>query len=764
MKNQILVFVAAMLLAIGCRKQASDQLAPEVATTASKIIPTSANQPKLPSEEPHTLLVGLRNNAAKAKTFAKNHVMKTYHTVTMQRTGDPGFHKIFSKDKKADMVRLKADPNVAWVSPNYAVYTQDTPNDPYYNSTDLWGLFNTNAASAWNAGNHGSQQIIVGVVDEPPFICHEDLKDQFWINPYETPNDGIDNDGNGYIDDMQGWNFVINSKNIYMGSGLTHGSHVSGTVGARGFNNKGVVGISPNITMIAAPFLGSGGGYIDNAIMAFDYLTGLKILHPDLKISHSTNSWGGGGFSQGFIDAINRAKAQDIGCVFAAGNSQNNNDVAPMYPAGYKPLIGDYLCAVASTAGNNALSWFSGYGQTTVDLGAPGEYILSTISTTEGSAYGHKSGTSMATPHVAGSLALLRAAHSDWTFDKCLQELRNATTKVSALTTVTISGGVLNLNSPIFTASTPAIQPTRECVPTPINTTPPGAPKNFRTFGYGIDVDGKIYIGFDWDVPPEGDIVNHVAHDHNGNELWLAGHPIVVAGIHYEPYKEYYLQFGNMWGYWSDTSNHFSIYFDNPPPADEVAPTLNGGITLSNITTTSITASWPAASDNVGVTGYTLNWRAVGGIWQAVPVSGTLTSLTLNNLSVNTTYEFYYTARDHAGNVSNNSETVSATTLTPPPPPPAEDNIAPVVTILSPQDGYQIPVKGNKNVKITFTATDNVGVTLRQILIDGVIVATNVSNYTWNTNKAAKGQHVITCKAFDAATNEGRQSVTVFKN
>lgn len=301
MKN-LLVFAVFMLFAFGCQRQAKDILRPEVE------IPTvNIEKPKLPAEEPGVLLVGLKPSASKTKTLAKYIVQKSYHTVAMKRSGDPGFHKIRSENKQTDIARLKADPNVAWVSPNYSVQTQETPNDPYYNTTNLWGLFNINAASAWNMGNHGSQQVIVGVIDEPPFICHEDLKDQFWTNPYEIngiPN--FDDDGNGYADDIQGWNFVTNSPNIYMSASLTHGTHVSGTVGARGFNNKGVVGVSPNITMIAAPFLGVGGGYIDAAILAFDYLTGLKTLHPELKISHSTNSWGGGGYMQGMVDAIIR--------------------------------------------------------------------------------------------------------------------------------------------------------------------------------------------------------------------------------------------------------------------------------------------------------------------------------------------------------------------------------------------------------------------------------------------------------------------------
>jgi subtilisin family serine protease len=458
MKTLILVLIGAMI-AIGCQKTEAIRELP--GEKGSATIPTA--KPKLPSEEPNVLLVGLKDNTAKTRTLGRYLIQKSYHTVAMKRSGDPGFHKIRTENKSADIARLKADPNVAWVSPNYSVQTQETPTDPYYNSTDLWGLYSINAAAAWNKGNHGSQQVIVGVVDEPPFICHEDLKDQFWKNPYEVADNKIDDDGNGYIDDIQGWNFVLNTPNIYMGASLTHGTHVSGTVGARGFNNKGVVGVSPNITMIAAPFLGAGGGFIDNAILAFDYLTGLKTLHPELKISHSTNSWGGGGYSQGFVDCLNRAKAKDIGTVFAAGNNNTNNDNIPFYPASYKSVMGDYLASVLASQWDNNKASFSCFGKTTVDIGAPGTGIISTVQTSSHtSGYGSKSGTSMATPHVAGAIALLRIANPEWTFDQCLQALKATATKVPGLTDYCISGGIINLNSEIFRATTPAIQATRE--------------------------------------------------------------------------------------------------------------------------------------------------------------------------------------------------------------------------------------------------------------------------------------------------------------
>lgn len=671
MKKLTLALIAAMILITSCQKQDGDRELPgSVSKTKDRKIEFfNEGVTKKPVFEPNVLLVGLKDNNATSRVFAKNPVMRFINTMAMQKKGYHGINKIHSENIIEDSIKLAQDPNVAWVSRNWAVYTQSIPDDPYYNSTNLWGAFAINQAAALSHGNYGSESILVGIIDEPLLNCHEDLKDQVWTNPYEIDGNGIDDDKNGYIDDVTGYNFVTHTNNIYMGPTLSHGTHVAGTIGARGGNQKGVIGVSPYVTMIPAPFLGLGGGYLDDAVEATDYLTGLKLLHPELKISHSSNSWGGGGYSQAMKDALDRAAAADIGFIAAAGNSSLDNDAGSFYPANYGKICPNVIAVGASDWGNNRAS-FSNYGKTSVHVFAPGTQILSTVP--YGSGYDYKSGTSMATPQVSGAAALLKAAHPDWTFLQIKAALIASVTKVPALTDYCQAGGILNLNDPIFFVPTPAVQAERECRPWELDVTPPSRPTNFRLYG--------------------------------GLNQWPG------------------------WGVSADGTGYFFVTADPELPGDGAA----GNVVYI---------------DGPNYTLYT-------------PFPGGTTGMPLRS------YDMYCRRYDVAGNYSDTSNHIHFTLggdQPPPPPPPAVDDVPPVVTITSPEDGYQIPLKGNKNVKINFTATDNIGVTSRQIVIDGAVMATNASTYQWNANKASKGNHIITCKAFDAAGNEGTKSVTVIK-
>src|SRR5688572_9241679 len=426
MKKTILALIVAMSI-FSCQK--IDRELPSGASKAKteKFNFFNENVKKLAPFEKNVLLVGLTDNITKSRVFSKNPVIKFHHTAAMKRKGDNGFTKVSSLDLFADSVRLSQDPNVKWISRNWSVQTQ-TVNDPYYNVQNLWGSFAINQQAAWNAGNYGSQSVIVQVIDEPPFNAHEDLCGQFLINEHE-PIDGKDNDLNGYIDDRWGWNFFLGTNVTYQGPNLKHGTHVSGTVGAKFNNGVGITGVSANVTLLATPFLGPGGGYIDRAVEATDYGTDLKQRH-GYNVSHSTNSWGGGGSSQSMVDAIHRAEAADIGFIAAAGNSDNNNDVnpAPSYPAAYSPFCPNII-AVGASAWDNNKAGFSSYGQISVHLFAPGTGILSTVPL----GYQEMSGTSMATPHVAGAAALLRAAHPTWTFLQIKAALIASVTPVASL-------------------------------------------------------------------------------------------------------------------------------------------------------------------------------------------------------------------------------------------------------------------------------------------------------------------------------------------
>jgi subtilisin family serine protease len=260
--------------------------------------------------------------------------------------------------------------------------------------------------------------VLVGVIDEGIDLNHPDLAPNIWTNPFD-PLDGVDNDTNGYVDDIHGWDFFQDNNSIYDGSPTDsatddHGTHVSGTIGAGGNNGIGVAGVNWNVGIIAAKFLGPFGGTTADAVEAVDYITDLKTRH-GLNIVATNNSWGGGGYSQALHDAIIRAAKAGILFVAAAGNSGINNDSVPHYPSSYSTIEGtpgesgagyDAVIAVASITSSGTKSSFSNYGRRRVDLGAPGSGVWST---TPNNSYTSLSGTSMATPHVTGAAALYKS-------------------------------------------------------------------------------------------------------------------------------------------------------------------------------------------------------------------------------------------------------------------------------------------------------------------------------------------------------------------
>src|SRR5262245_7493660 len=356
---------------------------------------------------------------------------------------------------------LKDDPRVEFIERNWIYTHEATSNDPLYTNGSLWGMygdattpanqFGSQAGEAWAAGFIGSPDVYVGVIDEGIDFNHPDLAANIWTNPFD-PVDGVDNDGNGRIDDIHGWDFAGNDNSIYDGTGDDHGTHVSGTIGAVGGNGIGVAGVNWNVKLISAKFLGASGGTTANAVLAVDYITDLKVRH-GLNIVATSNSWGGGGYSQALNDAIIRAAKQNILFIAAAGNNNSNNDTTPNYPSNYNTTNGtstetgagyDAVIAVASITITGARSSFSNYGSTTVDLGAPGSGIFST---TPNNTYSSYSGTSMATPHVSGAAALYKSANPTATAAQIRQAILDsaANTPTSSLSGITITGGRLNI-------------------------------------------------------------------------------------------------------------------------------------------------------------------------------------------------------------------------------------------------------------------------------------------------------------------------------
>lgn len=363
-----------------------------------------------------------------------------------------------STDVQATIDALKADPSVEFAEPNWIYTTGAASNDPLFTNGSLWGMYGdasspanqygSQAAEAWAAGTTGNKAVYIGVIDEGIQVSHPDLDANIWVNPYD-PVDGRDNDGNGYVDDVNGWDFANNDQGVYDGGTRgrldTHGTHVAGTIGAEGGNGTGVAGVNWNVTMISGKFLGRNGGTTATAIKAVDYFTDLKTRR-GLNIVATSNSWGGGGYSQALYDAIERANQAGILFIAAAGNGGSdgvgdNNDTTPHYPSSYN---NSNIIAVAAITSSGARSSFSNYGATSVDIGAPGSGITSTLPY---NAYGSYSGTSMATPHVSGAAALYASTHPTASAAQIKAALLNSAAPTASLGGITTTGGRLDVNA-----------------------------------------------------------------------------------------------------------------------------------------------------------------------------------------------------------------------------------------------------------------------------------------------------------------------------
>lgn len=343
---------------------------------------------------------------------------------------------------KNALARLRNNSQVLYAEPNFIVSAAAAPNDPRF--PELYGLDNNgqtggtpdadiDAHEAWDTET--GTDVIVAVIDTGLDYNHEDIVGNVWNNPGEIPNNGIDDDNNGFIDDVRGWDFVNDDNDPFDDN--DHGTHVSGTIAAVGNNGIGVVGVNWSAQIMPLKFLSAAGsGTTADAISSLDYavMMGARI---------SNNSWGGGGFSQALFDSI--AAAQTAGHLFvaAAGNAGVNTDASPSYPASYDL---DNIVSVAATDDNDALASFSNFGAITVDLGAPGVSILST---TPANTYSSFSGTSMASPHVAGAAALVLAADPSLDLVGLKAVLMDSVDTIGALLGITVTGGRLNVDNAI---------------------------------------------------------------------------------------------------------------------------------------------------------------------------------------------------------------------------------------------------------------------------------------------------------------------------
>lgn len=334
------------------------------------------------------------------------------------------------------ITQLQESGLVAYAEPDVIFQTSVVPNDTRYD--ELWGLEKIQAEQTWDyieQNNPNPAEVIIGVIDTGVDYNHPDLADNMWVNTGEIAGNGIDDDGNGYVDDVYGWD-AANDDGDPMDDHY-HGTHVAGTIGAVRNNSEGVVGVTPYVRVMALKFLdASGSGSSSDAIELLNYVHLMK-QEKGVDIKLTNNSWGGGGYTQSLRDAIAASNDYDILFVAAAGNSGQDVDSFPHYPSSYDVAN---IISVAATDINDGLASFSNYGSS-VDVAAPGVSILSTY---PNNSYNSISGTSMAAPHVSGAIGLLFSAEPDVDITDIKNRLIGSGDVLSSLVGKTISSTRLN--------------------------------------------------------------------------------------------------------------------------------------------------------------------------------------------------------------------------------------------------------------------------------------------------------------------------------
>jgi serine protease len=466
---------------------------------------------------PHRVLVrfrkdtppGLKQSARDGLATAAVHHLKIV----------PGLERLdIGMDVAQAVANLRRLPFVDYAEPDYVVQAVDIPDDVSFGQE--WGLNNTgqtvngstgtagadiNMPEAWDSitGNGSS---IIAVIDTGTQWNHPDLADNIWSNPGEIAGNGIDDDGNGYVDDTRGWDFYNDDNNPDDADG--HGTHTAGTICAKGNNGEGVSGVLWNCKIMPLRFIGPNGGYTSDAVDAINYAVanGAKV---------SSNSWGSYSFSLSLYNAISNAAASGHIFVAAAGNEgYDNNGSMPFYPASFNP---DNIIAVAATTNRDSLAGWSNYGSTTVDVGAPGVNIYSTY---KGSGYKFLSGTSMATPHVAGLVALVQEQHSNWSYQQVINHIISTARPLAALQGKSVSGGIINAQAALSGSLPlpPPPEPTQD---------PPSAPTSLQA---SADSTGVVALSWNDSSANEAGFQLERQKQHKNGSRWISSTLLSTVG------------------------------------------------------------------------------------------------------------------------------------------------------------------------------------------------------------------------------------------
>jgi len=328
------------------------------------------------------------------------------------------------------------DESIDYVEPDYPITVEQSALTDDPSVAKQWALSKMDAGDAWKYST-GNREIVVGVIDSGMEITHPDLAANIWTNPGEVVN-GLDDDGNGYVDDIHGWDFANNDNNPAPDSvsGSRHATHVAGIIGATANNHLGIAGIAPNVRIMPLRFItDTNGGATSNAIKALNYAI-------EKKVDIVNMSFGSTSYSQAFNDALTRAQAAGILVVVAAGNNQLNLDQHEWYPTKYPQAN---IITVAATNSADVM-WVYGnegsnYSTNFVDVAAPGVNILSTVN---GDTYGLMTGTSMAAPMVSGLAVLLKGMDPSLGYQQLISALKKGVDPLVALKTRVASAGRVN--------------------------------------------------------------------------------------------------------------------------------------------------------------------------------------------------------------------------------------------------------------------------------------------------------------------------------